>query len=308
MAVFTGLILVFRDFAQREVGHYIFIPLLAGLAISYAMAPAAIATASACAFAASELVDWAIYSFTKKPLSQRVLISSAAASPLDTAIFWFGANQVEPGVFHWATLITAIASKMAGAVFVYYLLRHRERRTAAYDRQELLTILTEPVLVAQPFSNENPPLPAELLAKAHITTTYPVWRTADIPHVIAYLRTHSVGILGGNVQFHFPGGIYDMYWLGFDAKPHAPTEPWEDYVERSARESLTRFHALCHHTDIIDALRTHYPDLAKLAASLHIDLNQHLYVCLDLWTEQDAINTDAGPCSEHFTDLVAKHL
>lgn len=130
MAVVTGLVLVFRDFAQREVGHYIFIPLLIGLAVSYAMAPAAIATASAAAFAISELVDWAIYSFSKKPLSQRVLISSAASAPLDSAVFWYGASMVTPGVFHWGTVLTAIASKMLGAVVVYYVLKRREAKAS----------------------------------------------------------------------------------------------------------------------------------------------------------------------------------
>ncbi len=129
MAVVTGLVLVFRDFAQREVGHYIFIPLMIGLAISYAMAPASIAIASAAAFAVSELVDWAIFTVSKKPLSQRVLISSAASAPLDSAIFWFGASFTVAGVFHWATILTAIISKMAGAVVVYYVLKHRESRS-----------------------------------------------------------------------------------------------------------------------------------------------------------------------------------
>ena len=133
MAIVTGLILVFRDFAQREVGHYIFIPLIIGLAISYAMAPAAIALASSAAFAVSELVDWAIYTLSKKPLSQRVLISSAASAPLDTAIFWYGANMVEPGIFHWATLATAIASKMLGALVVYVILKKREANARRLD-------------------------------------------------------------------------------------------------------------------------------------------------------------------------------
>jgi len=55
MAIVTGFILIFRDLAQREVGHYIFFPLLIGLAISYVMAPPLIALASAAAFAVSEV-------------------------------------------------------------------------------------------------------------------------------------------------------------------------------------------------------------------------------------------------------------
>lgn len=128
MAIITGLILVFRDFAQREIGHYIFIPLLVGLAISYVMAPPAIALASAAAFAVSELVDWAVFTYTKRPLSKRILWSCAASAPLDSALFLLGAEQSMPGVFSWLTLITSITSKLFGAVVVYYIIKARETR------------------------------------------------------------------------------------------------------------------------------------------------------------------------------------
>lgn len=123
----VGLILVFRDFAQREIGHYIFIPLLAGVGISYLMAPPEIATASGIAFLFSEAVDWGVYTFTKKPLSSRVMISSLAGAPVDSIIYLTGANMAFPGLFSWWTLVTMIASKLAGAYFVYVMLKRRER-------------------------------------------------------------------------------------------------------------------------------------------------------------------------------------
>lgn len=127
MAVVTGLILVVRDFAQREVGHRIFIPLMIGVAISFAMAPPAIAIASAAAFAISEIVDWLVFTVSKRPLSQRVLISSAFGAPIDSAAFWFLTSLSVAGVFTWSTIATAIASKMVGAYVVYRVLRRRER-------------------------------------------------------------------------------------------------------------------------------------------------------------------------------------
>lgn len=128
MAIVTGLVLVVRDFAQREVGHWIFIPLMIGVAISFMMAPPAIALASAAAFAISELMDWGIYTFTKRPLSQRVLLSSLVAAPLDSAVFWYLASMAVPGVFTWSTVLTAIAGKLLGACAVAYVLRRRELR------------------------------------------------------------------------------------------------------------------------------------------------------------------------------------
>lgn len=128
-AVVTGLVLVFRDFAQREVGHFIFIPLFLGVAVSYAMAPAAIATSSALAFLVSEFVDWCVYTFSKKALHQRILLSSIIAAPFDSAVFLIGANMVVEGIFHWTTLLTSIFSKWLGAYIICVFLKRRLDQT-----------------------------------------------------------------------------------------------------------------------------------------------------------------------------------
>lgn len=131
MVIPTGLVLVVRDLAQREIGHTIFLPLCIGIIISFMMAPPEIAAASALAFATSELIDWAIFSFTDRPLSKRILWSCAAAAPVDSFIFLLGADMAIPGLFNWATLICSIASKMAGAYVVYLHLNRREKKIAA---------------------------------------------------------------------------------------------------------------------------------------------------------------------------------
>lgn len=129
-SIAVGLVLVCRDFAQREIGHYIFIPLLIGVALSYAMAPPQIATASGIAFLVSEAIDWAMYTFTNRPLSERVMISSLAGAPVDSIIYLTGANMAFPGLFSWWTLGTMIASKLIGAYVVYRMLRRREHYSA----------------------------------------------------------------------------------------------------------------------------------------------------------------------------------
>ena len=133
MVIVTGLILVFRDLAQREVGHWIFLPLALGIAVSFIMAPPAIAAASACAFAVSETIDWAIFTFTKRPLSKRILWSCAVSSPVDSAVFLLGASLAIPGIFSWATLICSVVSKLAGAYMVYLTLKRRERTSIGMD-------------------------------------------------------------------------------------------------------------------------------------------------------------------------------
>jgi uncharacterized PurR-regulated membrane protein YhhQ (DUF165 family) len=128
LAVVTGLVLVVRDFAQRELGHWVFAAMAVGLLFSAMTTPLAIVAASGIAFLISEIADWAVYTFTKRPLSQRVLLSSAIGAPLDSAIFLYGANMVTPGVFAWGTAITSIVSKLLGAVVVAAIIAQRESR------------------------------------------------------------------------------------------------------------------------------------------------------------------------------------
>jgi len=129
VAIITGLILVVRDFAQREVGHYIWVGLLIATGLSFATSPATIALASASAFVISETVDWLLFTFSKRPLSERVMLSSLLSAPLDTAAFWYLASLSEPGVFHPLTLLSAIVSKLLGAYIVYLLLKRREAKS-----------------------------------------------------------------------------------------------------------------------------------------------------------------------------------
>ncbi|MEJ8563272.1 hypothetical protein QTO30_20015 [Yoonia sp. GPGPB17] len=77
----VGFVFVFRDFAQREIGHWVVIAMLVASGISYFMSAPVVALASVTAFLISEAIDWAVYTFTRKPLSQRILLSSAVAVP-----------------------------------------------------------------------------------------------------------------------------------------------------------------------------------------------------------------------------------
>jgi queuosine precursor transporter len=130
-SVVTGLILVVRDFAQREVSHRIFLYMALGLFLSSLTTPPQIVIASGVAFLISETTDWAIFTFTKRPLSKRILWSASASSPLDTLVFLFGANMVVPGTLAWSSALTSIASKLIGAVFVWFVLNRREQAALA---------------------------------------------------------------------------------------------------------------------------------------------------------------------------------
>ena len=121
MSLLVGFIFVVRDFAQREIGHKVLLAMIVGGVISWFMASPEVAVASVTAFAVSELLDWGVYSFTRRPFSQRILISSGISTPVDSAIF-----LVMIGLFSFSTLIIMTASKMIGAAAVFWMVRRRE--------------------------------------------------------------------------------------------------------------------------------------------------------------------------------------
>ena len=121
--IVVGFVFVLRDYAQRELGHSVLIATALGGVITWFMVDPVIAVASITAFILSESADWGVYSFLRRPLSQRILISSLIAIPLDTLAFQYLAGYLTPAAF-----VTEIASKAVGVVIVWHLLRLRDRR------------------------------------------------------------------------------------------------------------------------------------------------------------------------------------
>ncbi len=128
LAIVTGLVLVVRDFAQRELKHWIWGAMIVGLLLSTLTSWITIVVASGAAFLISETVDWAVYTFTKAPLSRRIMVSSLASAPLDQLVFIGLASLVVPGIFAWGTILTGIASKLAGAWIVSRIVAAQEQR------------------------------------------------------------------------------------------------------------------------------------------------------------------------------------
>jgi len=110
----VGFIFVIRDYAQREIGSGIYLAMLAGVILSYVMADPFVAVASAVAFGLSELIDALVFTYTKKPMRDRVLLSSAASTPVDSAVF-----LVMLGFFNWLGFAIMVIVKMIGAVIVW---------------------------------------------------------------------------------------------------------------------------------------------------------------------------------------------
>ena len=117
----VGFVFVIRDYAQREIGHYILPAMLIGGALSWFLASPDVALASVCAFLTSELLDWAVYTFTGRPFSQRILLSSAFSTPVDSVVF-----LAMVGLFSWSSVLLMTLSKMVGALVVFFIARRRE--------------------------------------------------------------------------------------------------------------------------------------------------------------------------------------
>ncbi len=102
-----GLVFVLRDMVQTRFGHGAIAAMLAALVMSYVTSDPSIALASATAFAVSECIDWLVFSITRRPLHDRLWISSALSIPLDTFIFFGMIDAADPGV-----ILTALGSEV----------------------------------------------------------------------------------------------------------------------------------------------------------------------------------------------------
>ena len=121
MSLLVGVIFILRDFAQREIGHKVLGAMAIGAVLSYLMADPFVAIASVVAFIISELADWAVYTFTKKPLGQRILISSAVGTPIDSAVFlWM------LGFFTPVGCLLMIVAKMLSALLIWWRIKNED--------------------------------------------------------------------------------------------------------------------------------------------------------------------------------------
>ena len=118
MSLVVGAVFILRDFAQREIGHKVLGAMLVGAGLSYFMADPFVALASVVAFAVSEIVDWAVYTYTKRPLRQRILFSSALGTPIDSAVFLTMLGFFSPVGFLLMTI-----GKMIAALIIWWRIK-----------------------------------------------------------------------------------------------------------------------------------------------------------------------------------------
>ena len=118
----VGFVFILRDMAQRRLGHYVLLATLVAGILTYFTVQPFVALASVSAFLVSETADWAVYSLTRRPLHDRIVLSSAVGAPLDTVVFLAMMGFLNPASFSLES-----ASKLVGAVIVWIILRRRWR-------------------------------------------------------------------------------------------------------------------------------------------------------------------------------------
>ena len=116
----VGGVLVLRDLAQRSWGHRTLALMLVAALLSYLLGSPRFALASALAFLISETIDWLVYSLTKRPFADRVLISVAFSSPVDTACFLLLGQ-----IWSWPLFAIGLGAKLLSGVFLSQLFRYQ---------------------------------------------------------------------------------------------------------------------------------------------------------------------------------------
>ncbi|MBM4267395.1 MAG: VUT family protein [Deltaproteobacteria bacterium] len=125
-SLLVGGVLVLRDFAQRVWGHWCLALMALAAVLSYVLGDPSVALASATAFAVSETMDWLVYTVTKRPFYDRVLLSTCASAPIDSSVFLTLAH-----VFTWPLFFIGVTSKCASGLIIWLLLRWRQGRAPA---------------------------------------------------------------------------------------------------------------------------------------------------------------------------------
>jgi uncharacterized PurR-regulated membrane protein YhhQ (DUF165 family) len=120
-SLWVGFVFILRDMVQARVGHWSLLPMALACLVSWLLGDPVVAAASAAAFAVSETVDWAVFTLTRRPLRDRLWISSACAVPADTAVFFLALGVYDP--WAWAA---AVLSKSVAAAAVYGAMSARQ--------------------------------------------------------------------------------------------------------------------------------------------------------------------------------------
>jgi hypothetical protein len=95
-------------------------------------------------------------------------------------------------------------------------------------------------------------LPPKLLESGRLRGNEWAWPICDIPDVIEAARLRNLLSIGGQLQFRFPEGTCELYWIEVNTSRVVPSNlPWRERVEQTAAVALSQFQALQAHYDFL---------------------------------------------------------
>ena len=124
----AGAALIVRDRLQVVSSRWVVLAAIAvGAGLSAVTSTPALAVASGVAFAASELVDWSVFTpLARRSTAAAVLVSSAVAAPVDTVLFlWLAGFPLT-----WQAIAGQLIVKTAMAGIVAAVISARGGRRA----------------------------------------------------------------------------------------------------------------------------------------------------------------------------------
>jgi queuosine precursor transporter len=127
----VGAVFVMRDYAQRAVGNWVIALTLIAAVLTYFAVDHVVALASGTAFVVSESIDWLIFKITRRPMKDRIVISSAVAVPFDGLIFLGIMGWLIPQLF-WVHYTL----KMVASIFMWLWLSQRANRSTSLKPAE----------------------------------------------------------------------------------------------------------------------------------------------------------------------------
>jgi len=103
-------------------------------------------------------------------------------------------------------------------------------------------------------------LPAALLKRASLCGGEYAWPIVDIPEVIEAARSADLVSLGGQLQFRFPAGTCECYWIDVDPFRSLPRKlSRQEKISRSADQALIDFARLVSDVDFTIEGRKGFP-------------------------------------------------
>jgi hypothetical protein len=121
-------------------------------------------------------------------------------------------------------------------------------------------------------------LPKHVLEKAIKSGKEYAWRQQGVQQAIIAAKEIGLATIGGQVQFITPDGVCELYWLSYDSTARKGLEKWEEFVIRSANESIGKFNELCIKTNFINAGIESFLLLREMSKSE--DISKYLYFVL----------------------------